>query len=149
MRDARLLKLRHVVYASAFVALGSAIASRPASLVAGQSQTPQLTRYQMSSTSDGAKLFIGYNCIDCHGPDGVGLMAPSFQDGRWRYGGSQDSVYRSIAEGRPDGMPAWGRLIPAAHIRQLAAYVSTLDDGKDVTTMSFVERSGNVSRPGH
>src|SRR5687768_3502123 len=28
----------------------------------------------------GAQLFIGYNCIDCHGADGSGAMAPSLAD---------------------------------------------------------------------
>jgi cytochrome c oxidase cbb3-type subunit 3 len=100
-----------------------------------------------SPQSEGARLFIAYNCADCHGPDGVGLMAPSLQDGRWRFGGSEEEVYRSIYDGRPEGMPRWGRMIPADHVRQLAAYVRTLDDGKDVTTMNFTEQG--VDRPGH
>ncbi|HKG92424.1 MAG TPA: c-type cytochrome, partial [Gemmatimonadaceae bacterium] len=56
----------------------------------------------------GSKLFIGYNCIDCHGADGAGAMGPSFQDGRWHFGGSAGEVFQSIYEGRPEGMPAWG-----------------------------------------
>ncbi len=99
--------------------------------------------------SEGARLFVAYNCADCHGPDGVGLMAPSLQDGRWRFGGSEEEVYRSIADGRPEGMPRWSGMIPADHIRKLTAYVRGLDDGKDVTTMSFVSRQGTVDRPGH
>jgi mono/diheme cytochrome c family protein len=104
-------------------------------------------RLAPSPQSEGARLFIAYNCADCHGPDGVGLMAPSLQDGRWRFGGSEEEVYRSIYDGRPEGMPRWGRMIPADHVRQLAAYVRTLDDGKDVTTMNFTEQG--VDRPGH
>ncbi len=99
--------------------------------------------------SEGARLFVAYNCADCHGPDGVGLMAPSLQDGRWRFGGSEEDVYRSIADGRPEGMPRWSGMIPADHIRKLSAYVRGLDDGKDVTTMSFVSKQGTVDRPGH
>jgi len=76
-------------------------------------------------------------------------MAPSLQDGRWRFGGSEEEVYRSIFDGRPEGMPRWGRMIPANHIRTLTAYVLGLDDGKDVTTMSFAAKQGNVDRPGH
>src|SRR5689334_2338924 len=36
---------------------------------------------------EGAKLFIAYNCMDCHGADGSGAMGPSFQDNRWHFGG--------------------------------------------------------------
>lgn len=106
-------------------------------------------RLAPSAQSEGARLFVAYNCADCHGPDGVGLMAPSLQDGRWRFGGSEEEVYRSIADGRPEGMPRWGRMIPVDHIRTLTAYVRTLDDGKDVTTMSFADKQGAVDRPGH
>src|SRR5665213_3512767 len=30
----------------------------------------------------GGKLFVAYNCVDCHGADGSGAMAPSLADGR-------------------------------------------------------------------
>src|SRR5439155_9681624 len=73
--------------------------------------------------SEGAKLFVSYNCMDCHGPDGSGAMAPSFQDNRWHFGGSAGEVFQSIYEGRPDGMPAWGGRIVDVPIRRLVTYV--------------------------
>src|SRR5262245_10194656 len=36
----------------------------------------------------GAQLYIAYNCVDCHGADGSGAMAPSLADGRWHFGGT-------------------------------------------------------------
>lgn len=73
-------------------------------------------------------------------------MAPSLQDNRWHYGGSQDEVFRSIAEGRPGGMPTWGAVIPGPEMVALASYVRSLGEGKDLTTENFtgatVERSG-------
>ena len=108
---------------------------------------------QASSTSsddavaEGGRLFVAYNCGDCHGAGGSGAMGPSLQDNRWRFGGSADEIRRSIADGRPEGMPAWGRLIPPAHLSALVAYVQSLGVGKDVTTENFtgvtVERSGH------
>jgi cytochrome c oxidase cbb3-type subunit 3 len=135
---------RLIVSAIAIVFVAALAWSRPTEV-----ESSSLLLAPGSQPSEGARLFIAYNCADCHGPDGVGLMAPSLQDGRWRYGGSEDSVYRSIADGRPEGMPRWSRMIPADHIRTLAAYVRTLDDGKDVTTMSFLQQGGSVNRPGH
>lgn len=94
----------------------------------------------------GEKLFVSYNCGDCHGAGGAGAMAPSLQDNRWHYGGTQDEVFRSIAEGRPGGMPTWGAIIPGPEMIALAAYVRSLGEGKDLTTENFtgqtVERSG-------
>src|SRR5919109_1964108 len=71
----------------------------------------------------GAKLYVSYNCVDCHGADGSGAMAPAFVDGRWHFGGSAAEVYESIYQGRPDGMPAWGGLIDRASIWRLVSYV--------------------------
>ena len=145
MLSARLLA---AVSATSLVAVSAALAvhgsPRPAPIPQQAASAPA-----QAAPSEGARLFVAYNCADCHGPDGVGLMAPSLQDGRWRFGGSEEDVYRSIFDGRPEGMPRWGRMIPADHIRTLTAYVRGLADGKDVTTMSFTDRQGAVDRPGH
>jgi cytochrome c oxidase cbb3-type subunit 3 len=95
----------------------------------------------------GAKLYVSYNCIDCHGADGSGAMAPAFIDGRWHFGGSAAEVYESIYQGRPDGMPAWGGLIDAASIWRLVTYVRSLEKGKDVATENFTGKT--VERTGH
>jgi cytochrome c oxidase cbb3-type subunit 3 len=97
--------------------------------------------------AEGAKLFISYNCMDCHGADGSGAMGPSLQDGRWHFGGSPGEVFQSIYEGRPEGMPAWGGRIPDDQIWRLVTYVRTLAAGHSVTTESFTGRT--VKRSGH
>lgn len=96
--------------------------------------------------STGSQLFIAYNCIDCHGADGSGAMGPSFQDGRWHFGGSSGEVFESIAEGRPDGMPSWGGRISNDQIWMLTAYVSSLAS-KDLSTENFTGTT--VERTGH
>lgn len=99
------------------------------------------------AASDGAKLFISYNCVDCHGADGSGAMGPSLADGRWRYGGTAGEVFQSIYEGRSDGMPAWGTRIGDDAIWRLVAYVRTLGAGSDVSTENFTGET--VERTGH
>lgn len=94
----------------------------------------------------GGKLFVGYNCIDCHGADGSGAMGPSFQDGRWHFGGSPAEVFESIYQGRPDGMPAWGGRISNEQIWMLTAYVRSLSS-KDLSTENFTGKT--VERTGH
>lgn len=94
----------------------------------------------------GAQLFIAYNCLDCHGADGSGAMGPSFQDGRWHFGGSPASVFESIYQGRPDGMPAWGGRISNDQIWMLTAYVRSLAS-KDLSTENFTGKT--VERTGH
>lgn len=94
----------------------------------------------------GARLFIAYNCLDCHGADGAGAMGPSFQDGRWHFGGSPGAVFESIYQGRPDGMPAWGGRISNDQIWMLTSYVRSLATA-DVTTDNFTGQT--VERTGH
>jgi len=94
----------------------------------------------------GGKLFVGYNCLDCHGADGSGAMGPSFQDGRWHFGGSAGDVFESIYQGRPDGMPAWGGRISNDQIWMLTAYVRSLSS-KDLSTENFTGKT--VERTGH
>ena len=53
-------------------------------------------------------------------------MGPALMDSRWRYGGRIDQIAASIAEGRPNGMPAWRGKLTAQQIWQLAAYVRSL-----------------------
>ncbi|MEP6990525.1 MAG: c-type cytochrome [bacterium] len=95
----------------------------------------------------GGKLFVAYNCIDCHGADGSGAMGPSLADGRWHFGGQPAEVFESIYQGRPEGMPAWGSLISEDQIWTLVTYVRSLQANKDVTTENFAGKT--VERTGH
>jgi cytochrome c oxidase cbb3-type subunit 3 len=97
--------------------------------------------------AEGGKLFVAYNCLDCHGADGSGAMGPSLQDGRWHFGGTPGDVFQSIYEGRPDGMPAWGGRIPDDQIWRLVAYVRTLSAGHAVATENFTGKT--IARTGH
>jgi cytochrome c oxidase cbb3-type subunit 3 len=99
-----------------------------------------------SAIASGAKLYISYNCIDCHGADGSGAMAPAFSDGRWHFGGSAGAIFESIYEGRPDGMPSWGGRIDNNEIWMLAAYVQSLAK-KDLSTDNFSGKT--IERTGH
>ncbi len=100
-----------------------------------------------NAVATGAKLFVAYNCIDCHGADGSGAMGPSLADGRWHFGGQPAEVFESIYQGRPEGMPAWGSLIAEDQVWMLVSYVRSLSTNKDVTTENFGGKT--VERTGH
>lgn len=85
----------------------------------------------------GAKLFTSMNCDGCHGGGAVGAVGPSLTDGRWRYGGADADIYRSIAEGRPKGMPAFGGVLQPAMIWRLVAYIKSLPPPRDVPTEAW------------
>jgi cytochrome c oxidase cbb3-type subunit III len=92
------------------------IASGITNPVAGQAQ----------AVEQGAQLFIQMNCAGCHGFDAKGGMGPDLTTNHWRYGGTPAGVYKSISEGRPQGMPAWGRALPPESIWLLVAYIQSL-----------------------
>jgi cytochrome c oxidase cbb3-type subunit 3 len=75
---------------------------------------------------EGRNLFERYNCLGCHGDHGGGGMGPSLRDPAWRFGNAGAQVFSSIAEGRGQGMPAWGTKIPERQIWQLVAYIQSL-----------------------
>lgn len=79
-----------------------------------------------SAIEDGHRLFIAMNCAGCHGYDAKGNMGPDLTDPYWRYGGTPSGIYNSIYEGRPLGMPAWGRALPAQDIWKVVAYLQSL-----------------------
>jgi cytochrome c oxidase cbb3-type subunit 3 len=80
----------------------------------------------------GRQWFLGYNCAGCHGGHAGGGMGPSLRDKTWRYGSSSAHIFDSIAEGRSNGMPAWGVKLPEEHIWQLVSYIQTLGTEEEV-----------------
>jgi len=79
--------------------------------------------------SEGQRLFGWYNCAGCHFRGGGGI-GPALMDAKWLYGGAPSQIYRTIVEGAPNGMPAWGGRIPEQQIWQIVAYVQSLDADK-------------------
>jgi cytochrome c oxidase cbb3-type subunit 3 len=79
----------------------------------------------MAAIKEGHDLFVSMNCAACHGYDLKGGMGPNLTDTYWRYGGSPANIYKSIFEGRPQGMPAWGRSIPVDMTWKVVAYIES------------------------
>jgi cytochrome c oxidase cbb3-type subunit 3 len=75
--------------------------------------------------AEGQFLYMHMNCVGCHAHGGGG-MGPPLMDDEWRYGGRIDQIAASIAEGRPNGMPAWREKLTQDQIWKLAAYVRSL-----------------------
>ena len=75
--------------------------------------------------AQGQTLYMQMNCVGCHFHGGGG-MGPALMDDEWRYGGRIDQIASTIAEGRPNGMPAWRGKLTNDQIWQLSAYVRSL-----------------------
>jgi cytochrome c oxidase cbb3-type subunit 3 len=88
---------------------------------------PRFAAYERNAPAiaQGQQLYLHMNCVGCHFHGGGG-MGPPLMDDKWRYGGRIDQIAASIAEGRPNGMPAWRDKLTSEQIWQLAAYVRSL-----------------------
>jgi cytochrome c oxidase cbb3-type subunit 3 len=90
----------------------------------------------------GMKHFSAFNCIGCHADNGGGGMGPSLSNSMFIYGSDPANLYLTIAQGRPNGMPAWGAMLPDSVIWDLVAYVRSISDapkgewGKTVSATS-------------
>jgi cytochrome c oxidase cbb3-type subunit 3 len=76
-------------------------------------------------TTEGQVLFEQMNCSGCHA-NGGGAIGPALMDDEWIYGSLPNQIFATIAEGRPNGMPAWKYRLNNQQIWQLVAYVRSL-----------------------
>lgn len=75
--------------------------------------------------SQGKRLYQWYNCNGCHA-NGGGGMGPPLMDAQWRYGSDPASIFATIMQGRPQGMPSFGGHIPEDQAWQIVAYVQSM-----------------------
>ena len=58
--------------------------------------------------------------------NGKGGICPNLADSEWKYGSADDDIYKSIAEGRPGGMPNWNESLSEEKIKDIVAYIRSL-----------------------
>jgi cytochrome c oxidase cbb3-type subunit 3 len=76
--------------------------------------------------AEGRTLFVRMIGSGCHGGRAGGGMGPSLRDVDWIYGSTDAQVFSTIAEGRANGMPAWGTMLNEDQIWKIVAYVKSL-----------------------
>ena len=122
---------KRLLIAFCLVALACHRERRPLSVTANQARhviEPEIANpYEKNAyaISQGQQLFEQYNCSGCHFHGGGGI-GPPLMDEEWIYGSSPAKIHQSISEGRPNGMPAFGRRIPDFQIWQLTTYVRSV-----------------------
>ena len=72
------------------------------------------------------KDFVQFNCVGCHANNGAGGMGPSLSDKIWIYGNKPAQIYMTLVQGRPNGMPAFGQVLPEQTLWELVAYVQSI-----------------------
>jgi len=90
--------------------------------------------------SQGQRLYLQMNCVGCHFHGGGGI-GPALMDDEWIYGSDPAQIFRTIVEGRPNGMPSYTGKLTIQQVWQVVAYVRSLS-GLGGSTVSS-------SRPDH
>lgn len=75
--------------------------------------------------SQGRQWYRWYHCVGCHAQGG-GAIGPALMDDNWIYGKDPDAIFKTIMDGRPNGMPAFRGRIPEAQAWQIVAYVRSM-----------------------
>jgi len=104
---------------------------------------PRAVKYydNQNAVNIGKALFYSMNCSGCH-TNGGGGMGPSLMDSQWIYGGRLEQIRQTIADGRPNGMPAWGARLSDADMWEWAAYVRSMS----LPATLAAQGSGNPSQ---
>ena len=78
-----------------------------------------------------AKNLFSANCAGCHGSDARGAKGfPNLTDSDWLWGGDEERMLESIAEGRHGVMPGLGSVLGKDGVNEVASYVVSLSGGK-------------------
>ncbi|WP_241665616.1 c-type cytochrome [Teichococcus oryzae] len=118
------------------------ISGRPHDVIAAQGDAFRNNAYQLSQ---GKRLFEWFNCQGCHA-DGGGASGPALMNGWWRYGPDPVSIFLSIRDGRPNGMPPYRDKLTTEQIWQLTGYLQTL--GASTASLASTSRNDAMhSRP--
>lgn len=95
----------------------------------GVSTRPQLKNpvaNDPAAAQRGMAYFLSFNCVGCHAPNGGGGMGRALSNRYFQYGGEPANIYLSIVQGRPNGMPAWGGILPDVIVWDLVAYIGQI-----------------------
>jgi mono/diheme cytochrome c family protein len=106
----------------------------------------------IADANAGRILFMTHNCVGCHGGLAGGGMGPSLRDTVWKFGGSEQELFASIHDGRPNGMPAWGKstslvgeqqdTLSDHEIQQIIAYIHSMRTSDEPTFFFWNQQPG-------
>lgn len=102
--------------------MANGIGGAPPDIDVAMGHPYQGNAYQLSQ---GKRLYEWFNCTGCHA-NGGGAAGPAFLDDWWRYGPDAVSIFVSIRDGRPHGMPPYRDKLTTDQIWQLTSYVQTI-----------------------
>gem|GEM_PF-418806 len=78
------------------------------------------------AAAEGKEIYLSVGCYGCHGRSGGGGMGPDLIEKHWRYGDSDADLFKSISQGRPNGMPPWDAHLDENEIWKIITYLRSI-----------------------
>ncbi len=75
--------------------------------------------------ASGKKLF-SERCVACHGADAKGGIGPDLTKAEYKFGRNEASILESISNGRPGGMPGFGKELGHEQLEGVVTYLLSL-----------------------
>lgn len=78
-----------------------------------------------------SKALFGDYCAACHGAGGAGnVNYPILADDDWLWGGDVNTIYQTLVMGHNGNMPAYGAMLSAEQIGNVADFIIAMSEGK-------------------
>jgi cytochrome c oxidase cbb3-type subunit III len=87
--------------------------------------------HESNAVAEGSRIFAWFNCAGCHGVKGGGGIGPPLRDPQWIYGSDPASIFQTLAQGRPNGMPAFSGRMSDQQIWRLERYIRSLGGAEE------------------
>src|SRR3954466_3527869 len=131
-RCRRCLRTRTSVAASAMAGPASSCRSRSVTSIPARRRPPPQIKNPVQGDPNaeqrGMTYYVNFNCVGCHAPNGGGGMGPALSNNNFTYGSQPENIFLSIYQGRPNGMPAWGGVLPDSVIWDLVTYIGRISN---------------------
>jgi cytochrome c(L) len=99
----------------------------------GQSQAAKkLNKYNGNpeAIKEGRALFLKYGCSGCHGVGGGGGMGPPLTDDVWKFGSSDEILFKLIKGQIPEAtMPKVGEQLADDEVWKIIAFIRSIYTG--------------------
>jgi cytochrome c(L) len=116
----------------ALVAMAACLGTTGTGLSQDASPAKKLNKFtgNAEAIKEGRALYLKYGCSGCHGVGGGGGMGPPLIDDVWKFGSSDEAVYKVIKGQTQTTMPnVFGQQMTDDEIWKMVAYIRSVYAG--------------------
>jgi cytochrome c oxidase cbb3-type subunit 3 len=99
-------------------------------IVTGTTDPQHTDEHKVAVYVAAGKQMFGKLCASCHGEEAKGSVGPDLTKPKYKYGDKYADISKSITEGRPGGMPAFGSQIDHEQTEGLVQFLISIKPQK-------------------